>query len=71
MDDLIRSDGSVDIVCDPHHEMPLEVENRPLSLTELLSAMANKRNLSASAPVDFQQTESDAPAKVIPIRKAA
>ena len=59
MDNLIREDGSVDIVCDPHHEMPLEVENRPLSLTELLSAMANKRSLSASAPVDFQQTEAE------------
>ena len=59
MDNLIREDGSVDIVCDPHHEMPLEVENRPLSLTELLSAMANKRSLSSGAPVDFQQTEAD------------
>jgi len=71
MDNLIRDDGSVDIVCDPHHEMPLEVENRPLTLTELLSAMANKRSLSASAPVDFQQTESEGDAKVIPMRKAA
>ena len=50
--------------------MPLDVENRPLSLTELLSAMANKRSLSASAPVDFQQTEGDSSAKVIPMRKA-
>ena len=71
MDDLIREDGSVDVVCDPHHEMPLEVENRPLSLTELLSAMANKRSLSSGAPVDFQQTETDAAAKVIPMHKAA
>ena len=71
MDNLIREDGSVDIVCDPHHEMPLEVENRPLTLTELLSAMVNKRNPSASAPVDFQQTETDTPPNVIPIRKVA
>jgi hypothetical protein len=71
MDNLIREDGSVDIVCDPHHEMPLEVENRPLTLTELLSAMLNKRNPSASAPVDFQQTETDTPPNVIPIRKVA
>lgn len=72
MDDLIREDGSVDIVCDPHHEMPLEVENRPLSLTELLSAMVNKRHVSAAAPVDFQQMEADIqPAQVIPLRKVA
>jgi hypothetical protein len=72
MDNLIREDGSVDIVCDPHHEMPLEVENRPLSLTDLVSAMVTKRNVSAAAPMEFQQTESKAPApRVISIRKAA
>jgi hypothetical protein len=71
MDGLIREDGSVDIVCDPHHEMPLEVENRALTLTELLSAMTNKRNLTAAAPVDFQQTESELAPQVIPIRKVA
>ena len=37
----------------------------------VLSAMANKRNLSSSAPVDFQQTEGESNAKVIPIRKVA
>ena len=53
-------------------EMPLEVENRPLSLTELLSAMVNKRHVSAAAPVDFQQMEADIqPAQVIPLRKVA
>jgi hypothetical protein len=68
MDDLIREDGSVDIVCDPHHEIPLEVENRPLTLGELLTAMSNKRGL-ASVPIAFDQAESDA--NVIPMRKAA
>jgi hypothetical protein len=71
MDHLIGEDGSVDVVCDPHHEIPLEVENRPLTLNELLSAMANKRGLSGSNPVGIQQTEADTPANIIPIRKAA
>ena len=59
MDNLIGEDGSVDIVCDPHHEIPLEVQNRPLTLNELLSAMASKRSLAGSAPVGFQQTEAE------------
>jgi hypothetical protein len=71
MDHLIGEDGSVDIVCDPHHEIPLEVENRPLTLSELLSAMANKRGLAGSNPVGVQPTEADTPANIIPIRKAA
>jgi hypothetical protein len=72
MDDLIREDGSVDIVCDPHHEIALEVDNRQLTLTELLTAMTNKRSVSSStSPIDFQQTEVDPAAKVIPMRKAA
>jgi hypothetical protein len=69
MDDLIREDGSVDIVCDPHHEIPLEVENRPLTLNELLSAMNSKRSPAASVPLGFEQTEADA--NIIPMRKAA
>jgi hypothetical protein len=71
MDHLIREDGSVDIVCDPHHEVPLEVENRPLTLTELLSAMSNKRGLATSVPAGFEQMDADMTANVIPMRKAA
>jgi len=72
MDNLIREDGSVDIVCDPHHEIPLEVENRPLSLSELVSAMASKRNVSTSATMEFQQMETTSAApRVMSLRKAA
>ena len=45
-DDLIGEDGTVDIVCDPGMEIPLELENRTLTLTELLEALHYKRTWS-------------------------
>jgi hypothetical protein len=48
-DPLIGDDGTVDVVCDPGTEIPLELENRTISLAELLDALQYKRNL-ADAP---------------------
>jgi hypothetical protein len=45
-DPLIGQDGTVDLVCDPGVEIPLEFENRTLSLAELLDALQYKRNLA-------------------------
>ena len=45
-DPLIGEDGTVDLVCDPGIEIPLEFENRTLSLAELLDALQYKRNLA-------------------------
>ena len=44
-DPFIGQDGTVDLVCDPGMEIPLEVENRTLSLGELLDALQYQRNL--------------------------
>lgn len=38
-DSLIGEDGTVDLVCDPGMEIPLELENRTLSLAELFDAL--------------------------------
>jgi hypothetical protein len=43
-DDLVGEDGTVDMVCDPGMEIPLELENKTLSLTELLEALQYKRS---------------------------
>jgi hypothetical protein len=45
-DSLIGDDGTVDLVCDPGMEIPLEVENRTLSLAELLDALQYKQTFS-------------------------
>ena len=38
-DSLISEDGTVDLVCDPGMEIPLELENKTLSVAELLEAL--------------------------------
>ena len=43
MDSLIGDDGTVDLVCDPGSEIPLELENKTLTLAELLEALQYKR----------------------------
>ena len=45
-DQLMGDDGTVDLVCDPGMEIPLELENKTLSLTELLEALQYKRSWS-------------------------
>jgi hypothetical protein len=45
-DSLIGEDGTVDLVCDPGMEIPLEVENRTLSLAELLDALQYKQAMA-------------------------
>ncbi len=43
-DSLVSEDGTVDLVCDPGTEIPLEFEHRTLSLAELLDALQYKRD---------------------------
>lgn len=38
LDHLVLADGTVDLVCDPASEAPLEIEGRTVTLTELLEA---------------------------------
>jgi hypothetical protein len=45
-DPLIGEDGTVDLVCDPGMEIPLELENKTLSLSELLEALQYRRTWS-------------------------
>ncbi len=45
-DDLIGEDGMVDVVCDPGMEIPLEIDNRSLSIAELLDALQHKQSWS-------------------------
>jgi hypothetical protein len=45
-DPLIGEDGTVDLVCDPGLEIPLEFEHRTLSLAELLDALQHRQDWS-------------------------
>jgi hypothetical protein len=50
LDSLVGEDGTVDLVCDPGTEIPLELENRTLTLTELLDALQYKRAWTEARP---------------------
>ena len=43
-DPLIGEDGTVDLVCDPGMEIPLEFDQRTLSISELLDALQYKQS---------------------------
>ena len=43
-DHLISEDGTVDIVCDPGEEIPLELDGYALTLIELLEALQSRQN---------------------------
>ena len=43
MNDLIAEDGTIDLVCDPGMEIPLELDNRTFTLTELFEVLQDKR----------------------------
>ena len=70
MDKLIADDGSVDIICDPAHEIPLEVESVPLTMDDLLHAMSTKRSPHTNK-AEFHKDVLSNPPKIIPIRRAA
>ena len=50
IDDLICEDGSVDLVCDPGTEVPLELQNKTLSLGELMDALQSNRDWGEAGP---------------------
>ncbi|MCL2006252.1 MAG: hypothetical protein FWG73_08845 [Planctomycetaceae bacterium] len=43
-DHLISEDGTVDIVCDPGEEIPLELDGQTLTVSELLESLQSKRS---------------------------
>jgi len=43
LDGLVDDEGTVDLVCDPGSEIPLELEDQTLTLTELLEALQCKQ----------------------------
>ena len=45
-DQLVGEDGTVDLVCDPGLEIPLELDNKTLTLAELLEALQFRRGWS-------------------------
>lgn len=68
LDELMADDGSVDVFCDPSAEIPLEIENRTVKLSELVEALQTKRSWTARSEADDAEHLR---AKVMPRRKVA
>jgi hypothetical protein len=69
LDHLLSDDGTVDVFCDPSSEIPLEIENRTVRLSELVEALQSKRSWGVSKPEADDADEFRA--KVLPRRKVA
>jgi hypothetical protein len=71
LDELIGADGGVDVFCDPYSEIPLEIDNHTLTLSELLAALNNKRTLGEHRSDEADMSDVVARSNIIPKRKAA
>ncbi len=67
-DPLLSEDGSVDLFCDPGGEIPLEIDNRNLTLKELYQAMQAKLPGWGTKSDEKIEQFSD---RTVPRRKAA
>jgi len=67
-DPLLSEDGSVDLFCDPGGEIPLEIDDRNLTLQELYQAMQAKLPGWEGKSVERIEQFND---KTVPRRKAA
>lgn len=65
LDDLMNADGTVDLFCDPKSEIPLEIDNHTLTLSELIEAMKNQRTAQGQSDIDQLGN------KIVPRRRAA
>jgi hypothetical protein len=72
LDDLRVSDTSVDLFCDPQGESPLEIDNRTLTMPELIEALQPaKTPVNSKRPGDVAHPMRGKDERVIPARRAA
>ena len=67
LDDLIGKDGEVDLFCDPHSEIPLEIENQTVTLLKLLETLQNRQSGSSDKNEDLGHQRGE----IVPRRVAA
>jgi hypothetical protein len=72
LDDLRTGDSGVDLFCDPQTEAPLEMDNRSLTMPELIDALQpNKAPVNAKRNGDLSDRLRGKEERVIPTRRAA
>jgi hypothetical protein len=71
LDTLMSADGNVDVFCDPHSEIPLEIDSHTFSLVDLRSALGSKRQQVEQRPAGGDMTDLVGQPSLAPKRKAA
>jgi len=73
LDGLRTDDSAVDLFCDPQGEAPLEIDNRSLTLPELIEALQAPRPASSArrSGGEFADRLRSKDERVIPTRRAA
>lgn len=67
LDSLVNDDGSIDTFCDPQGEIPLEIDNRTVSLAELLETLQSKQ----SGQVVNQKAKASQQENILSMKRAA
>jgi hypothetical protein len=71
LDSLVGADGTIDVYCDPHSEIPLEIDSHTFSLVDLRSALGNKRQQVEQRPTNADMSDLVGQPSLAPKRKAA
>jgi hypothetical protein len=71
LDELRLSDTHVDVFCDPQGESPLEIDNRTLTMNELIEALQPAKAGANGKRNDTIHPMRGKDERVIPARRAA
>ena len=71
LDGLRLDDSTVDLFCDPQGEAPLEMDNRSLTLPELIESLNAPKTATAGKRNDVVDRLRGKEERIIPIRRAA
>lgn len=71
LDGLRLDDSTVDLFCDPQGEAPLEIDNRSLTLPELIDSLSAPKSATAGKRNEVVERLRGKEERIIPIRRAA
>lgn len=70
LDVLRLDDSTVDLYCDPQGESPLEIDNRSLTMTELIESLSAPKTATSAKRTDVVDRLRGKEERIIPIRRA-
>src|SRR6185369_5929742 len=71
LDDLVGADGKIDVFCDPYSEIPLEIDNHTVTLSELLTTLNGKRATTEHRAADTDISDAVGRSTIAMKRKVA